>query len=102
MTSALPWPTKEEYGRQGKIAYIHFRNVRGKVPSYQEVFIDEGDLDMIRVARVLKDIGYDGVLVADHTPERTCDAPRARRDGVRARLYAGSDPGGMNNSPSYR
>lgn len=65
----------ERYGRQGKLAYIHFRNVRGKVPYYQEVFVDEGDLDMIRVLRVLKDVGYDGVLIPDHTPEMTCAAP---------------------------
>ncbi|HEX6536046.1 MAG TPA: mannonate dehydratase [Gemmatimonadaceae bacterium] len=65
----------ERYGRQNKIAYIHFRNVRGKVPCYQEVFVDEGDLDMLRVARILKAIDYDGVIIPDHTPEMTCDAP---------------------------
>lgn len=65
----------EHYGRQGKIAYIHFRNIRGKVPCYQEVFVDEGDLDMIRITRTLGDIGYDGVLIPDHTPEMSCDAP---------------------------
>ncbi|HEU4642208.1 MAG TPA: mannonate dehydratase [Gemmatimonadaceae bacterium] len=65
----------EHYGRQGKIAYIHFRNVRGKVPLYQEVFVDEGDLDMLRVVRTLKSVGYDGVLIPDHTPEMSCDAP---------------------------
>ena len=27
---------------QGKIAYVHFRNVVGQVPNYKEVFIDEG------------------------------------------------------------
>ena len=65
----------ERYGRQGKIAYVHFRNVRGKVPAYQEVFVDEGDLDMIRVARILREVGYDGVLIPDHTPEMACGAP---------------------------
>jgi mannonate dehydratase len=64
-----------EYGRQGKIAYVHFRNVRGKVPFYQEVFVDEGDLDMIRVIQCLRDVGYDGVLIPDHTPGMTCGSP---------------------------
>ncbi|MEP6509367.1 MAG: mannonate dehydratase, partial [Gemmatimonadales bacterium] len=63
------------YGRQGKIAYVHFRNVRGKVPFYQEVFVDEGDLDMIRVVQSLREVGYDGVVIPDHTPEMTCGAP---------------------------
>lgn len=63
------------YGALGKIAYVHARNVKGKVPHYQEVFVDEGDLDMIRVIRTLRDVGYDGVVIPDHTPEMTCDAP---------------------------
>lgn len=63
------------YGAQDKIAYVHFRNVRGKVPYYQETFVDEGDLDMLRVLRELRDVGYDGVLIPDHTPEMSCDAP---------------------------
>ena len=65
----------EHYGKQGKIAYVHFRNVRGKVPHYQEVFVDEGDLDMVRALAVLREVGYDGVLIPDHTPEMSCDAP---------------------------
>lgn len=65
----------EHYGRQGKIAYVHFRNVRGKVPHYQEVFVDEGDLDMLRALGALYEVGYDGVVIPDHTPEMSCDAP---------------------------
>lgn len=65
----------DHYSKQGKIGYIHFRNVRGKVPRYYEVFVDEGDVDMITVMRVLKKNGYDGVLIPDHTPQMQCDAP---------------------------
>jgi mannonate dehydratase len=65
----------DHYSKQGKIGYIHFRNVRGKVPRYYEVFVDEGDVDMIRVMRILKKNGYDGVLIPDHTPQMECDAP---------------------------
>ncbi len=64
-----------EFAREGRIGYIHFRNVRGKVPNYHEVFIDEGDIDMARMVRVLRESGYDGVLIPDHTPELACAAP---------------------------
>ena len=64
-----------EYGEQGKIAYVHFRNVRGKVPRYQEVFVDEGDLDMLGAIQALRDVGYEGMIIPDHTPEMSCDAP---------------------------
>lgn len=63
------------YSRQERIGYVHFRNVKGQVPKYQEAFIDDGDIDMMRVLRVLKETGFDGVLVPDHAPQLTCDAP---------------------------
>jgi mannonate dehydratase len=65
----------DRYSRQGKIGYVHFRNVRGKVPRYQEVFVDEGDIDMLRVLRILRNNGYEGVIIPDHTPEMSCAAP---------------------------
>ena len=64
-----------KYTSAGNISYIHFRNVRDKVPNYHEVFIDEGDVDMLEALRTLRDNNYDGVLIPDHTPEVTCDAP---------------------------
>lgn len=65
----------EQYSRQDRLAYIHFRNVRGKVPSYKETFVDDGEIDMLRVLRILKQNNYDGVLIPDHTPQMTCGAP---------------------------
>lgn len=65
----------EQYAPQNRLAYIHFRNVKGKVPHYTEAFVDEGDIDMIRCLRILKKHDYDGVLIPDHTPQVSCDAP---------------------------
>ena len=65
----------DEYSREGKLAYVHLRNVRGKVPYYRETFIDEGDVDMLRVLRILKHNGYEGVIIPDHAPQMTCAAP---------------------------
>lgn len=65
----------DRYSGLGKIAYVHLRNVRGTVPHYSEVFIDEGDTDMLRVLRILGTNGYQGVLIPDHTPSLECDAP---------------------------
>lgn len=49
--------------------------LQGKVPNYREVFVDEGDLDMAAAIRILKKNDYDGVLIPDHSPAMTCDAP---------------------------
>ncbi|MEV8467289.1 mannonate dehydratase [Fluviibacterium sp. DFM31] len=69
------YETVADFARCNRIGYIHFRNVRGQVPNYHEVFIDEGDIDMARIVRILKDNDYQGVLIPDHTPELECDAP---------------------------
>ena len=63
------------FSREDRIGYVHLRNVVGKVPNYQEVFIDEGEVDMMRVLKIMHDNGYEGVIIPDHTPQMTCDAP---------------------------
>jgi mannonate dehydratase len=63
------------YASTGRIGYVHFRNVRGKAPNYREVFLDEGDVDMIEALRIYRECGYDGVFIPDHTPHTACAAP---------------------------
>ncbi len=75
MTEGDIYETVDQYSQQGKLAYVHFRNVRGKVPYYKETFVDDGDIDMLRVLRILKRNQFDGVLIPDHTPQMTCAAP---------------------------
>jgi mannonate dehydratase len=75
MTEGNIYDAVDQYSKQGKIAYIHLRNVVGKVPHYRETFIDEGDVDMIRILAILHRTHFDGVLIPDHTPQMTCSAP---------------------------
>ncbi len=75
MTDGDVYEVTDQYTRQDKVAYIHCRNVVGKVPNYKEVFIDEGDMDIIRIMKILKKNKYSGVLIPDHTPQMSCDAP---------------------------
>jgi mannonate dehydratase len=65
----------DTYSRQGKLAYVHLRNVRGKVPFYQETFIDEGDVNISQVLRILKRNHFNGVIIPDHAPQMSCAAP---------------------------
>ncbi|CAN5826034.1 mannonate dehydratase [soil metagenome] len=65
----------DTYSKQDAIAYVHFRNVKGRVPKYHEVFVDEGDVDMIEALRIYHRNGYDGVIIPDHTPQMECAAP---------------------------
>jgi mannonate dehydratase len=69
------YETTRHFARRNAIAYVHFRNVRGKVPDYVETFVDDGDVDMAEIVRVLRDEGFDGVMVPDHVPDPDCPAP---------------------------
>jgi mannonate dehydratase len=62
------------FARRDRIGYVHFRNVKGKVPKYVETFVDEGDIDMAEIVRILRDENYGGVIVPDHTPGMNCAA----------------------------
>src|SRR5208337_1128322 len=75
MTEGNIYEVIEQYSRQGEIAYVHLRNVAGKAPHYRETFIDEGDVDMIRVLSILKRNAFTGVIIPDHTPQMSCAAP---------------------------
>jgi mannonate dehydratase len=80
MTEGDAYEAAKKYSRFGEenlnmAAYIHLRNVVGKVPHYRETFIDEGDIDVLRVMRVLKENNYDGVIIPDHAPQMACEAP---------------------------
>ncbi|MDR2673350.1 MAG: mannonate dehydratase [Opitutaceae bacterium] len=75
MTEGGLYEAVERHSRQRRIGYVHFRNIRGKVPHYKETFIDDGDVDMLRVLALLKQNGFDGVLIPDHTPQVACPAP---------------------------
>jgi mannonate dehydratase len=65
----------ENYSRQKKLAYVHLRNVHNKVPFYKETFIDDGDVDVLRVLRIFKKNNFTGVIIPDHAPQMTCGAP---------------------------
>ena len=75
MTEGGVYEWTRRYAGAGRIGYIHFRNVRGQVPNYHEVFIDEGELDMRRIVRILRESGFEGVLIPDHTPKMSAPGP---------------------------
>ena len=68
----------KHFGNQGELFHVHFRNVRGTLPSkrgYSEVMIDDGDIDMPRVLQTLQEVGYTGVIDYDHPMRIVGDKP---------------------------
>jgi len=72
------------FGKRGRIIYVHFRDVKGTVPRFQECFINEGNSDMFQVMKTLHETGFTGFLIPDHVPHMVDDT----RWGHRGRAYA--------------
>jgi mannonate dehydratase len=75
MTEGDIYDVVDHYSRQNRLGYVHLRNVRDKVPHYKETFIDDGEVDVLRVLEILKRNRFEGVIIPDHAPQMSCAAP---------------------------
>ena len=66
------------FGERNKIFNIHFRNIRGRRDDFQEVYLDNGDMDMLAVLRTLLEVDYPYMVMPDHVP-RHPDDPKGRQ-----------------------
>jgi len=87
MTDDLPAVIRN-FGKQEKIFFVHFRDVRGNVKKFVETFHDDGKTDMLECMKAYKEIGFDGVCRPDHVP--TMEGDRNDRPGYSniGRLFA--------------
>lgn len=74
----------QHFGARKRIIYVHFRDVQGQVPCFNECFIDEGNVDPLLVMKALHDVGFTGFLITDHVPRMIDDS----HWGHRGRAYA--------------
>lgn len=56
------------FGSKDKICMVHFRNIRAYPYRFEEVFIDEGDVDMFQAMQAYHEVGFLGPFLVDHTP----------------------------------
>ena len=74
MSESLENPAEEifdvirYFGERKKIFNVHFRNIKGGLGNFVEVFPDEGDINMIKALKVYKDVGYEYMIMPDHVP----------------------------------
>jgi mannonate dehydratase len=71
------------FGEYNKIFYVHFRDVKGKIPNFTECFLGDGNFNPSEILMELDKAGFGGFLVDDHVPELTNDTVY----GHRARSY---------------
>jgi mannonate dehydratase len=57
------------FGGRNKIFNVHFRNIKGGLLDFVEVFPDEGHVDMLEALRTYKEVGYQYMIMPDHVPQ---------------------------------
>jgi mannonate dehydratase len=87
MTDDLPGVIRD-FGRQGKIFFVHFRDVRGTAERFVETFHDDGKTNMLECMRAYRDIGFEGVLRPDHVPTMEGDSNDNPAYSSMGRLFA--------------
>jgi len=79
------------YGRKGRIFMVHLRNVRGSLATagaFEEVLLDDGDMNPFKIVRELQKVGFDGCINADHIPKLEGDVGLAYSVGYIKALFA--------------
>lgn len=82
-----PLEAIRHFGAQGKICYVHFRDVQGTVPSFQECFLGEGNVDVVAAMRALHEVGFAGFIIDDHVPQLVDDTAWGHRGRAHATGY---------------
>jgi mannonate dehydratase len=72
LTDDLPAAIRR-FGTQGRIHFVHFRDVRGTPERFVETFVDEGPTDMPACIRAYLESGVEAPLRTDHSPALTGD-----------------------------
>ncbi|MDF1514203.1 MAG: mannonate dehydratase [Anaerolineae bacterium] len=69
--SSLVLDELNNFGRKGRLFTVHFRNVRGSLATsggFEEVLLDDGDMNMFTILRMLHSVGFEGCVNPDHIP----------------------------------
>jgi mannonate dehydratase len=93
MTDDLPGTIRRLGSR---IAFAHFRDVRGTPERFVETFHDDGPTDMLGCMRAYRDVGFTGVLRSDHVPTIEGDQAAVAGYSHNARLHAIGYLAGLN------
>lgn len=73
-------PVIEEFASTGRIFVVRFNNIRGGYLDFEEVFPDEGDVDMFQALKAYQRGGYAGPVCAEPSPVSELDPDHQRFD----------------------
>lgn len=77
-----------EFCEQGKVFFVHFRDIEGNKDNFHETFHDNGPTDMARMLEIYARAGFDGPIRPDHAPTMTGESEESHGYGMLGKIFA--------------
>ena len=77
-----------EFGGQGKIFFVHLRDVRGTGERFRETFHDNGPTDMAEMLKLYHEVGFRGPIRPDHAPTLADESNRRPGYAMQGKVFA--------------
>lgn len=77
-----------EFCEQGKVFFVHFRDIEGRAARFHETFHDNGPTDMARMLEIYARAGFVGPIRPDHAPTLEGEDDESRGYGMQGKIFA--------------
>ena len=77
-----------EFGGQGKIFFVHLRDVKGTGERFHETFHDNGPTDMPQMLKLYHEVGFDGPIRPDHAPTLAAESNENPGYAMQGKIFA--------------
>ena len=78
----------KEFCEQGKVFFIHFRDIEGQKDHFRETFHDNGPTEMGRMLKIYADAGFRGPIRPDHAPTLSGESSDSKGYGMQGKIFA--------------
>lgn len=77
-----------EFGEQGKIFFVHFRDVKSTSERFRETFHDNGPTDMAEILKLYHEVGFQGPIRPDHAPTLGGESNQSPGYAMQGKVFA--------------
>jgi mannonate dehydratase len=77
-----------EFCEQGKVFFVHFRDIEGTATRFHETFHDNGPTDMPRMLEIYSRAGFSGPIRPDHAPTLSGEDEQSHGYGMQGKILA--------------
>ncbi len=77
-----------EFCEQGKVFFVHYRDIEGRGERFHETFHDNGPTDMAKMLETYYRAGFNGPIRPDHAPTMVGESEESKGYGMTGKVFA--------------